>query len=155
VGEVNASTEGLIRREKETPEPPLIQEVVPAPAVEPEPVAPPAELILDQEGMEALTERVAEKVNQIHADEMKAWRTANEEVVQSLQASVTKLTARVAKLEKPLEETVKQALQDMPRNQVKVVYRPTLRQAEQPETQVSSEDVAQETLANLQAGKEK
>jgi hypothetical protein len=155
VDEVNASTEGLIRREKETPEPPPALEVVPAPAIEPEPITSPAELILDQEGMEALTERVAEKVNQIHADEMKAWRTANEEVVQSLQASVTKLTARVAELEKPLEETVKQALQDMPRNQVKVVYRPTLRQAEQPETQVSSEDVAQETLANLQAGKEK
>jgi len=151
VDEVNASTEGLIRREKETPEPPLIQEVVPEPVVESEPVAPPAELILDQEGMEALTERVSGKI----MPEMAEFRTSHARVLAALTEAVDKLTARVAELEKPLAETVKQALADMPRNQVKVVYRPTLRQAEQPETQVSSEDVAQETLANLLAGKEK
>jgi hypothetical protein len=150
VDEVNASTEGLIRREKETPESPLIQEVVPAPAVEPEPVAPPAELILDQEGMEALTERVINRLTETFTEKIVALQTVHEQITANLNEQIVKLTARVAKLEKPLEETVKQALADMPRNQVKVVYRPTLRQAEQPATRVaSSEEIAQETLANL------
>jgi hypothetical protein len=155
VDEVNASTEGLIRREKEAQETPLVPEVAPEIApVEPESVESPAELQLTEEAMTALTERVSGLAAMKFADQLRAVDEEHNDAIAVIVEQIAKLTARVAELEKPLAETVQQALQDMPRNLTNILnvgYRPRQKNtAEQPATRVaSSEEIAQETLANL------
>jgi hypothetical protein len=156
VDQVNASTEGLIRREgtevaTTEPETPVADPVVetptevapvetPAPVVEP---PTPAEFVLDELAMQTIVERVAATFT----DKM----TANEQAITDLNGQITALVARIAALEKPLEETVKQVIADLPRKSTTVTYRPTQQhQAEQPEDEeVTSEEIAQATLANL------
>ena len=161
VDQVNANTEGLIRRENEEapvePVTELVAEVVPvveaaAPVEAPisEPPAP-AELVMDETAMQALAERVAGKVSEAFTAELATFKATNEQTVNGLNEQITKLTARIVALETPMAEAVKQAIADMPRNtRTQIVYRPTTRTAEQPEPEVTtSQDIAQATLANL------
>jgi hypothetical protein len=101
--------------------------------------------------MDALAERVAGKVGANFAEQLTALRTTSDTAITALNEQITQLVARIAALEKPVEETVKQVIQDMPRNQTKVAYRPTqTRQAEQPEEKtISLQDIALATLANI------
>jgi len=159
VDEVNASTEGLIRRDNEpVVEAPAAEPVVEpviktAPAVE-EPISDPptpAVMEMDEVAMQALAEIVAGKVNVEFATQITALHELQTQAVDSLNEQITKLTARLVALETPMAEAVKQAVADMPRNaRTQIVYRPTQRTAEQPEpVETSTEDIAQATLANL------
>jgi hypothetical protein len=139
---------GVIRRENEAP----VAEPAPvevAPVEAPAPALP--ELVLDDSAMDALAERVAGKVGANFAEQLTALRTTSDTAITALNEQITQLVARIAALEKPVEETVKQVIQDMPRNQTKVAYRPTqTRQAEQPEEKtISLQDIALATLANI------
>ena len=154
VDSVNASTEGLIRRENEPVAEPVVEPVVTAePVVAPGPVVePPApvEIVMDEDAMQALAERVAGKVSETFTAELVTLKETNEQNVNGLNEQITKLTARIVALETPLAETVKQTIADMPRNaRTQIVYRPTQRTAEQPEPVTTTEDIAQATLANL------
>ena len=154
VDSVNASTEGLIRRENEPVAEPVVEPVVTAgPVVAPVPVVePPApvEIVMDEDAMQALAERVAGKVSETFTAELVTLKETNEQNVNGLNEQITKLTARIVALETPLAETVKQTIADMPRNaRTQIVYRPTQRTAEQPEPVTTTEDIAQATLANL------
>jgi len=154
VDSVNASTEGLIRRENEPVAEPVAEPVVTAePVVAPGPVVePPApvEIVMDEDAMQALAERVAGKVSETFTAELVTLKETNEQNVNGLNEQITKLTARIVALETPLAETVKQTIADMPRNaRTQIVYRPTQRTAEQPEPVTTTEDIAQATLANL------
>ena len=162
VDTVNASTEGLIRREGEdapvadalVTDPPAAEPVIEAaPITDPVPVeAPePAVMEMDEVAMQALAERVAVKVSEAFTAELVAFKATNEQTVNGLNEQITKLTARIVALETPMAEAVKQAIADMPRNtRTQIVYRPsTPLPAEQPEHEETSEDVAQATLANL------
>jgi hypothetical protein len=155
VDEVNASTEGLIRREKEVQETPLVPEVAPEVVpVESAPIASPAELQLTEEAMVAIAKRAADFMAESITSEIHVADEKATQAVEILTEQIKVLTARVAELEKPLAETVQQAIQDMPRNLTNVLnvgYRPRQKNtAEQPESRaVSSEEIAQETLANL------
>jgi hypothetical protein len=138
---------GVIRRENDPVAEPAPAEVAPVEA--PAPVPP--ELVLDESAMDALAERVAGKVGANFAEQLTALRTTSDTAITALNEQITQLVARIAALEKPVEETVKQVIQDMPRNQTKVAYRPTqTRQAEQPEEKtISLQDIALATLANI------
>ena len=162
VDEVNTSTEGLIRRENEetqvapivdTTEVSVIEPVADAgPGISGAPVVdPPAELVMDDEAMQALAERVAGKVSEAFTAELVSMKATNEQTINGLNEQITKLTARIVALETPMAEAVKQAIQDMPRNtRTQIVYRPTTpTPAEQPEPEPTTEDIARETLANL------
>jgi len=159
VDEVNASTEGLIRRDNEpVVEAPAAEPVVEpviktAPAVE-EPISDPptpAVMEMDEVAMQALAEIVAGKVNVEFSTQITHLHELQTQAVDSLNEQITKLTARLVALETPMAEAVKQAVADMPRNaRTQIVYRPTQRTAEQPEpVETSTEDIAQATLANL------
>ena len=161
VDQVNANTEGLIRRENEeapvesVTEPvaevvPVVEAAAPVEAPISEPPAP-AELVMDETAMQALAERVAGKVSEAFTAELATFKATNEQTVNGLNEQITKLTARIVALETPMAEAVKQAIADMPRNtRTQIVYRPTTRTAEQPEPEVlTSQDIAQATLANL------
>jgi hypothetical protein len=109
---------------------------------------------LTDETMQALSNAVAAKITEQMAERLQAVETSAAKVLEDLTAQFTALSERIAKLEAPLEETVKQVIKDMPRNQTtKLVYRPTQRaqtQAEQPEV-ISSSELAAETLAKIKA----
>ena len=106
---------------------------------------------MDETAMQALAERVAGKVSEAFTAELVAFKVSNEQTVNSLNEQITKLTARIVALETPMAAAVAQAVADMPRNtRTQIVYRPTTRTAEQPESDTStSDDIAQATLANL------
>jgi len=171
VDEVNTSTEGLIRRENEetqvAPVTEPVAEVVPvveadgpetggASVSEGEGTSgggspAPAELVMDDEAMQALAERVAAKVSEAFTAELVSMKATNEQTINGLNEQITKITARLVALETPMAEAVKTAIQDMPRNtRTQIVYRPTTpTPAEQPEPEPTTEDIARETLANL------
>ena len=171
VDEVNTSTEGLIRRENEetqvAPVTEPVAEVVPvveadgpetggASVSEGEGTSgggspAPAELVMDDEAMQALAERVAGKVSEAFTAELVSMKATNEQTINGLNEQITKITARLVALETPMAEAVKTAIQDMPRNtRTQIVYRPTTpTPAEQPEPEPTTEDIARETLANL------
>jgi hypothetical protein len=166
VDTVNANTEGLIRRESTeaatTEQAAPVTEPVsntadasaplaetPVPVLDP---PAPAEMELSEDAMQALAERVATSVAASFTDQLAAADVKHEQAITGLTAQLTQAIARIAKLETPMAEAVKQAIADMPRKSTTVTYRPTQRQqAEQPESaeEVSSEDIAQATLANL------
>ncbi len=146
----------LIRREAEEksaeiPAPATVPAPETVPSTEAVPVVEPpeeTELILDNEGMEKLSQSVAEKMGAVFSKQLEELSILQEERIAILTKTIAELAERIVKLETPLEETVKQAVADLPRNQLKVGYRPTTRQAEQPE-KLSTEDVAQATLASI------
>jgi hypothetical protein len=145
---------GVIRRENDPVAEPAPAEVAPVEA--PAPVAPEHEFVMDDTVIQELSNRVVDaltsgKFAELITAAVNEKIATSEQAIASLSDTVTKLTARIAALEKPVEETVKQVIQDMPRNQTKVAYRPTqTRQAEQPEEKtISLQDIAAATLANI------
>jgi hypothetical protein len=155
VDSVNQSTEGLIRREgteAATPEPVVTEEVAAeeTPVTEEEPAAP-EELELTEEAMQALAERVAGKITEQLSEQLRAVETNAAQALAALTEQFTAMAERISALEAPLAETVKQTIADMPRKKTAVGYRPTQRTAAQPEAEakITTEDVAQATLANL------
>jgi hypothetical protein len=155
VDSINASTEGLIRREGEEAAVPVVETPaeaapaeVPAPVTEP---PAPAELELTEDAMQALAERVAGQITAQMAERLQTVETNATQALAALTEQFTAMSERITKLESPMAEAVAQAIKDMPRNlSTKLVYRPTQRaQAEQPEADVTSEEIAQATLANL------
>jgi len=139
-----------IQTNKDEPVVPVIEAapVEVAPVIEP---PAPAELVMDDEAMQALAERVSVKVSEAFTAELVSMKATNEQTINGLNEQITKLTARIVALETPMAEAVKQAIQDMPRNtRTQIVYRPTTHStAEQPEPEPTTEDIARETLANL------
>jgi hypothetical protein len=142
----------LIRREQETAGEPVVEDAPVAPVTEPAPVPEqPAEFELSEDAMEAITDRVAGKLTTKFDEQLVEIRAANDKASADLDVRIAAIDARLLKIEKPLAEQVKTALEDMPRATAKMLYRPRERQAEQPseDQPVSLEDIANETLANL------
>lgn len=166
VDSVNISTEGLIRREDE----PVAEVVAVEPIVEaaPEPQAV-VEIEMDETAMDVLANQVIAGVSANITEQLRVISETNElemeglnEVtrkvsegyvlqIAGLRAEIEVLAKRIAALEKPMAETVKQTIADMPRNiHTQIVYRPTAKHAaEEIEPEMTAEDVAMETLANL------
>lgn len=158
VDEINTdiTDKDLIRRAGETVAEVPVDETTEAPIVEPvqEPVqdeVAETTILVEDAAMDALAERVWGRVNDEFNAQLVALQTDHETSVTALTAQVTQLAERIASLERTDGEKITQAVADMPRNQVRVGYRPTQRTAEQPEVEevVTSEDIAQATLANL------
>lgn len=146
-------TKNLVRREstEAAPAEPVAPVVEAAPAEIPAPVADPPVFEMTDEAMQALAERVSTSVAATFTEQLQAVDTKHADAIAAQSVLITQLTARIAELEKPLEVSVQQAIQDMPRNKTLVVgYRPRLKNqtAEQPEEMTPSE-IAAETLAKL------
>lgn len=144
----------LVRREQEatteTDQTPA-QEEAPAEKPEDTPAPEPQEIVMDEAAMNALAERVAGAVAPLYDEKINTLAADTSKQLEALSSQLKAITDRIAKLEEPLEKQVSQAIQDMPRSTARLIYRPTERQAAQPEStdQVSLEDIAQDTLANL------